>query len=227
MPPRAPTRIDAVADAAARAAARRGAGGRARPGRRRRRARAGARRRRGAGAARRATARRSSARIAERSLGLGPLEPLLRDPAVDEILVSGTRPVWVERAGRLEPTTAAFASEADLRHAIERLLSPAGRRADEAEPLCDARLPDGSRVNVVLPPLAVDGPALTIRRFRPRVAHAGRARRARLLDAGAPRPAARRGRRPAQHPRLRRDGLGQDDDARRARGVPRRTTSGS
>ncbi len=109
------------------------------------------------------------ARIAERSLGLGPLEPLLRDPAVDEILVSGTRPVWVERAGRLEPTTAAFASEADLRHAIERLLSPAGRRADEAEPLCDARLPDGSRVNVVLPPLAVDGPALTIRRFRPRV----------------------------------------------------------
>ncbi len=108
------------------------------------------------------------ARIAERSLGLGPLEPLLRDPAVDEILVSGTRPIWVERAGRLEATAAAFASEADLRHTIERLLSPAGRRADEAEPLCDARLPDGSRVNVVLPPLAVDGPALTIRRFRPR-----------------------------------------------------------
>lgn len=108
------------------------------------------------------------ARIAERALGLGPLEPLLRDPAVDEVLVSGTRPVWVERAGRLEPTTAAFATEADLRHAIERLLAPAGRRVDEAQPLCDARLPDGSRVNVVLPPLAVDGPALTIRRFRAR-----------------------------------------------------------
>ena len=109
-----------------------------------------------------------AARIADRALGLGPLEPLLRDPAVDEILVSGTRPIWVERAGRLEPTSAAFAGDAELRHTIERLLAPAGRRADEAEPLCDARLPDGSRVNVVLPPLAVDGPALTIRRFRPR-----------------------------------------------------------
>jgi pilus assembly protein CpaF len=110
-------------------------------------------------------------RIVERALGLGPLEPLLRDPGVDEILVSGTRPVWVERAGRLERTAARFATEADLRHAIERLLAPAGRRADEAEPVCDARLPDGSRINVVLPPLAVDGPALTIRRFRPRGIH--------------------------------------------------------
>lgn len=109
-----------------------------------------------------------TARVEERALGLGPLEPLLRDPQVDEILVSGTGPVWVERGGRLERTSAAFATEADLRHTIERLLAPAGRRADEAEPLCDARLPDGSRVNVVLPPLAVDGPALTIRRFRPR-----------------------------------------------------------
>ena len=85
-----------------------------------------------------------TARIVERALGLGPLEPLLRDPGVDEIMVSGTRPVWVERAGRLEVTGARFESEADLRHAIERLLAPAGRRADEAEPVCDARLPDGS-----------------------------------------------------------------------------------
>jgi pilus assembly protein CpaF len=106
--------------------------------------------------------------VTERALGLGPLEPLLRDPQVDEILVSGTRPVWVERAGRLEPTDVAFADEAALRHVIERLLTPAGRRADESEPLCDARLPDGSRVNVALPPVAVDGPALTIRRFRRR-----------------------------------------------------------
>jgi pilus assembly protein CpaF len=109
-----------------------------------------------------------TARIAERSFGLGPLEPLLRDPAVEEIMVSGTAPVWIERAGRLEPTTVRFASEAQLRHAIERILAPLGRRVDESEPLCDARLPDGSRVNVVLPPLALDGPALTIRRFRPR-----------------------------------------------------------
>jgi pilus assembly protein CpaF len=105
-------------------------------------------------------------RIAERAFGLGPLEPLLADPAVDEIMVSGTAPVWVERAGRLEPTGVRFPREADLRDAIERILAPLGRRADEAEPLADARLPDGSRINVVLPPLALDGPALTIRRFR-------------------------------------------------------------
>jgi pilus assembly protein CpaF len=109
-----------------------------------------------------------TARIAERSFGLGPLEPLLRDPAVDEIMVSGTAPVWIERAGRLEATGVRFGSDAELRHAIERILAPLGRRVDEAEPLADARLPDGSRVNVVLPPLALDGPALTIRRFRAR-----------------------------------------------------------
>ncbi len=107
-------------------------------------------------------------RVAERSFGLGPLEPLLADPTVDEVMVSGPGRVWVERAGRVEATAVAFASEAELRHAIERILAPLGRRVDEAEPLCDARLPDGSRVNVVIPPLALDGPSLTIRRFRPR-----------------------------------------------------------
>ncbi|MES1193042.1 MAG: ATPase, T2SS/T4P/T4SS family, partial [Solirubrobacterales bacterium] len=86
-----------------------------------------------------------------------------------EIMVNGAGPagsVWVERGGRLEPTEVAFADEAELRHAIERILAPLGRRVDEAEPMVDARLPDGSRINVVLPPLAVDGPLLTIRRFR-------------------------------------------------------------
>src|SRR3954447_24406732 len=105
-------------------------------------------------------------RIAERSFGLGPLEPLLADPEVDEILVSGIAPAWIERRGRLEPTAVRFETEAELRHAIERILAPLGRRVDEAEPLCDARLADGSRVNVVVPPLALDGPCLTIRRFR-------------------------------------------------------------
>ena len=109
-----------------------------------------------------------AARIAERAFGLGPLEPLLADPEVEEIMVSGTRPVWVERGGRLERTDVAFARDEDLREAIERILAPLGRRVDEAEPLADARLPDGSRVNVVIPPLALDGPALTIRRFRRR-----------------------------------------------------------
>ncbi|HMI69325.1 MAG TPA: CpaF family protein [Solirubrobacteraceae bacterium] len=108
------------------------------------------------------------ARVAERSFGLGPLEPLLRDASVDEVMVNGAGAVWVERGGRLEPTDVRFGSAADLRDVIERILAPLGRRVDEAEPLCDARLPDGSRVNVVIPPLAPDGPIVTVRRFRAR-----------------------------------------------------------
>jgi pilus assembly protein CpaF len=100
--------------------------------------------------------------------GLGPLEPLLSDPSVEEVMVNGTDAVWVERRGRLEPTGVSFGDAAELLHAVERILAPLGRRVDEAAPLCDARLPDGSRVNVVIPPLALDGPCLTIRRFRPR-----------------------------------------------------------
>lgn len=110
--------------------------------------------------------------VSERSFGLGPLEVLLADPTVDEVMVNGSGSgqgrVWVERSGRLEPTEVRFADEAQLRHAIERILAPLGRRVDEAQPMCDARLADGSRVNVVIPPLALDGPVLTIRRFRRR-----------------------------------------------------------
>ena len=109
--------------------------------------------------------------VAERSFGLGPLEVLLADREVDEIMVNGVGEgsVWIERRGAVEPAPGVrFSSEDELRHAIERMLAPLGRRVDEAEPLCDCRLPDGSRVNVVLPPLAVDGPLLTIRRFRER-----------------------------------------------------------
>ncbi|MFN2615594.1 MAG: CpaF family protein [Thermoleophilaceae bacterium] len=98
--------------------------------------------------------------------GLGPLEPLLADPQVDEVMVNGPGRVYVERAGRLAPTSVEFGSPAELMHAIERILAPLGRRVDEASPLCDARLPDGSRVNVVIPPLSLSGPCLTIRRFR-------------------------------------------------------------
>ena len=107
-------------------------------------------------------------RVLRLAAGLGPLEPLLADPAVDEVMVNGPDAVYVERAGRLEPTGVSFASEGELAHAIERILAPLGRRVDEASPLCDARLPDGSRVNVVIPPLSLGGPCLTIRRFRPR-----------------------------------------------------------
>jgi pilus assembly protein CpaF len=106
--------------------------------------------------------------VVERSFGLGPLEPLLRDPAVDEVMVNGPGAVWVERRGRIEPTDVRFEDPAALRHAIERILAPLGRRVDEAQPLVDARLPDGSRVNVIIAPLALDGPVLTIRRFRRR-----------------------------------------------------------
>ena len=98
--------------------------------------------------------------------GLGPLEPLLSDPRVDEVMVNGPRAVYVERGGRIERTEVTFESEAELLHAIERILAPVGRRVDEASPLCDARLPDGSRVNAVVPPLSLSGPCLTIRRFR-------------------------------------------------------------
>jgi len=109
-------------------------------------------------------------RLAERVLrlatGLGPLDPLLSDATVDEVMVNGGGEVYVEREGRVEAADARFADSAELMHSVERILAPLGRRVDEASPLCDARLPDGSRVNVVIPPLAVDGPCLTIRRFR-------------------------------------------------------------
>jgi pilus assembly protein CpaF len=105
-------------------------------------------------------------RVIVLATGLGPLEPLLADPSVDEVMVNGPRSVYVERRGRLERAGVEFASGAELMHAIERVLAPLGRRVDEASPLCDARLPDGSRVNVVIPPLSLSGPCLTVRRFR-------------------------------------------------------------
>jgi pilus assembly protein CpaF len=105
-------------------------------------------------------------RVLASTMGLGPLEPLMEDPRVDEIMVNGAGSVLVERDGRIEPTDVSFESDEALLHVIERILSPLGRRVDEAVPLADARLPDGSRVNCVIPPLSLDGPLLTIRRFR-------------------------------------------------------------
>ncbi len=97
--------------------------------------------------------------------GLGPLEPLLADDDVSEILVNGPAQVYAERGGRLTLTETAFDDEAHLRRIIERILAPLGRRADESSPMADARLADGSRVNICLPPLSVRGPILTIRKF--------------------------------------------------------------
>jgi pilus assembly protein CpaF len=104
-------------------------------------------------------------RIVRDSIGLGPLEVLLADPAVEEVMVNAHDCIYVERRGLLQPTDVAFESEEELRNAIERILAPLGRRVDELSPMVDARLADGSRVNVVIPPLAIDGPALSIRRF--------------------------------------------------------------
>jgi pilus assembly protein CpaF len=99
------------------------------------------------------------------TVGLGPLEELLADPAVEEVMVNGPDHVYAERRGRIERTEVRFASERALRDAIERILAPLGRRVDELSPMADARLADGSRVNVIIPPLSVDGPGLSIRRF--------------------------------------------------------------
>ena len=103
--------------------------------------------------------------ISEDLLGFGPLEGFLADPEVSEIMVTGTRPIYVERAGRLYATSSRFLFDDHLRRVIERIVSQVGRRIDESSPMVDARLPDGSRVNAILPPLALDGPTLTIRKF--------------------------------------------------------------
>ncbi len=103
--------------------------------------------------------------VADEILGHGPLEPYLRDPDVTEIMVNGHDQIYVERSGRLYPVDMAFADEGHLRRTIEKIVSRVGRRVDEASPMVDARLPDGSRVNAVVPPVALDGSLLTIRKF--------------------------------------------------------------
>ncbi|WP_341927421.1 CpaF family protein [Nocardioides psychrotolerans] len=103
--------------------------------------------------------------ISDDILGYGPIEPYLRDPDVSEVMVNGPDSIWLEKNGRLQPADATFADEAHLRRTIDKIVSRIGRRVDESSPMVDARLPDGSRVNAVVPPLAVDGSALTIRKF--------------------------------------------------------------
>jgi len=103
--------------------------------------------------------------IADDILGHGPLEPYLRDPEVSEIMVNGHDQIYVERSGRLYPVAASFTDEGHLRRTIDKVVARIGRRVDEASPMVDARLPDGSRVNAVVPPVALDGSLLTIRKF--------------------------------------------------------------
>ena len=103
--------------------------------------------------------------VADEILGHGPLEPLLRDSEVTEIMVNGADSIYVERAGKIHAVTTTFSSEAHLRRTIDKIVGRVGRRVDEASPLVDARLQDGSRVNAVIPPIALDGSMLTIRKF--------------------------------------------------------------
>lgn len=103
--------------------------------------------------------------VLDEVFGLGPLEPLLKDPTVNDILVNTHKQVYVERAGRLEETSVMFKDDSHLMHIIEKIVSAVGRRIDESSPMVDARLADGSRVNVIIPPLAIDGPMVSIRRF--------------------------------------------------------------
>ena len=103
--------------------------------------------------------------VLDEVFGLGPLEPLLQDPTVTDILVNTAEVVYVERGGVLEKTNVVFKDNHHLLHIIEKIVSKVGRRVDESSPMVDARLPDGSRVNAIIPPLAIDGPILSIRRF--------------------------------------------------------------
>ncbi|HEY6677667.1 MAG TPA: CpaF family protein, partial [Actinomycetota bacterium] len=103
--------------------------------------------------------------IGDSVLGLGPLEPFVRDPEVTEIMVNNWDTIYVERAGKLYWTGTKFHDDQQLRRTIDKIVGKVGRRVDEASPYVDARLPDGSRVNAVIPPLSIDGPALTIRKF--------------------------------------------------------------
>ena len=151
--------------------------------------------------------------ITDEILGLGPLEPLLRDETITEVMVNGPQQVYIEREGRLELTNVTFQNDEHVMKIIQRIIAPIGRRIDESSPMVDARLADGSRVNAIIPPLSLVGPVLTIRKFSAtpftvedldplRHGHPGDVRVPRGLREGPP-----------QHLRLRRHRLRQDDDA--------------
>jgi pilus assembly protein CpaF len=104
--------------------------------------------------------------VIEDIIGYGPIEPLLKDPEITEIMVNGYDKVFVERFGLIERTSVKFENDAHLMRVIDRIVSPIGRRVDETSPMVDARLPNGYRVNATVPPLSMDGPILTVRKFR-------------------------------------------------------------
>src|SRR6266481_7755870 len=121
--------------------------------------------------------------ILDEMTGLGPIEPLLKDPSVNDILINGHECVYVERGGILEPTAVRFKDESHLLRIVNKIVSGVGRRVDESHPLCDARLLDGSRVNVAVRPVAVDGPLVSIRKFSKKPFNLNK-----LIEIGAIRP---------------------------------------
>jgi pilus assembly protein CpaF len=123
------------------------------------------------------------AEILDEMTGLGPIEPLLKDPMVNDILINGHEQVYVERAGVLEPTLVRFKDETHLLRIVNKIVSAVGRRVDESQPLCDARLLDGSRINIAVRPIAVDGPLVSIRKFSKKPYNLRK-----LIDIGAIRP---------------------------------------
>ena len=153
--------------------------------------------------------------IADDILGHGPLERLLADDSITEIMVNGAYEIWIERAGRISQTGVRFNDEQHLRRIINKMVAQVGRRIDESSPMVDARLPDGSRVNAVIPPLSLSGPLVTIRKFsRKRLKGPDDDRFTDALDRDGGVPRARR-RGAAQHSHLRRHGRRQDDAAQR------------
>src|SRR5216110_1557590 len=108
---------------------------------------------------------RLSLEVLDEVFGLGPLEPLLQDPTITDILVNGAKEVYVERGGQLEETSIRVKDDAHVMNIIDKIVSAIGGRVDESSPMVDARLADGSRVNVIIPPLSIDGPHMSIRRF--------------------------------------------------------------
>src|SRR5262245_52480710 len=121
--------------------------------------------------------------ILDEMTGLGPIEPLLKDPTVNDILINGHECVYVERAGILEPTLVRFKDEPHLIRIVNKIVSAVGRRVDETQPLCDARLLDGSRINIAVRPIAVDGPLVSIRKFSKKPYNLKK-----LIDVGALKP---------------------------------------
>ena len=157
--------------------------------------------------------------VLDETFGLGPLEPLMRDPTITDILINGPKTVYVERKGRLERADIAFNDDRHLLQIVQRIVGRVGRRVDETSPMVDARLPDGSRVNAIIPPLALDGALVSIRRFgaRPLLIDDLMAKKAITQEMVDVPRGLRQG--PGQHPDLRRHRQRQDDAAQRPVGL--------